>query len=480
MKRIISLILTVIMLACFLPLTAGAQEYMGVVSDEGRLPFKDVRADAWYADEAEFCFVNGIIKGMTETEFAPNGKLTRAQFVTMLANLEGVNTSSYSVECFTDVKTNHWYYGAVAWAYENEIVAGTAEDKFSPNLEINRETLSRMLCLYMLKKGYKLEIAEDILEGFADKSDISQWALEGVQYLITAGLMSGMTETTVAPKATVTRAQAARFLTVYVMSYKNGGHEHSFVYTDCVTNKTCSKCGLFGGIPQGHILDRYDCITGGFCKRCSQKVEESKKIHMYTPASCSTPEMCKLCGITGSPALGHTTKFGICSRCNTEIFASVFDRISYYMATEGIGDGNGVYNYAVLSQLEGAILWYDQILYDANIREFKLKFTCIWQTKGSYLTTEISIPGNASVYSFCTEYYESNGLVCSGKGSVAPADVKTGASVQLESYSGNAEYRTDFEKLSSDSIVDCAQNANTLLYALCGEGVDDFGFVNIK
>ena len=127
-------------------------------SDEGILPFEDVSNSYWFADAAQFCYANGVIKGMNEYTFAPNGALTRAQFVTMLANLEGVDLTAYSTNQFSDVKPNHWYYNAVSWAYQMGIVSGTSETVFSPNMQINRETLSRIMMLYMSGKYYSVSV----------------------------------------------------------------------------------------------------------------------------------------------------------------------------------------------------------------------------------------------------------------------------------------------------------------------------------
>ncbi|MBR4880642.1 MAG: S-layer homology domain-containing protein, partial [Clostridia bacterium] len=79
MKKSIFLLLTVCLLigmAMSIPLSAnGGSDY--IVSDEGRLPFEDVKTEYWYYKSAEFCYANGIIKGMNEYTFAPIGTLTR-------------------------------------------------------------------------------------------------------------------------------------------------------------------------------------------------------------------------------------------------------------------------------------------------------------------------------------------------------------------------------------------------------------------
>lgn len=304
-KKVFYLLLT--LCAIFAFIFALSLVSSAAVSDEGMLPFEDVKTDAWYGDAAEFAYSNGIINGMNDYTFAPNGTLTRAQFVTMLANIENADLSAYSTNQFTDVKPSHWYSGAVAWAYERGIVSGTSDTAFSPNMQINRQTIARIMALYMQSKGYSVEVNANILDKFTDKNSIASWAAEEMKYIVSAGIISGMTENTVAPLGVVTRAQAARILMLFMKDYYYGECEHSFTNADCTNGSVCSKCGMADSLPAGHSLpDSYNCTNGGKCTVCNADVAPSNILHDFAAATCGKPRTCKRCSATrGEPTGKH-------------------------------------------------------------------------------------------------------------------------------------------------------------------------------
>ncbi|MBQ4560776.1 MAG: S-layer homology domain-containing protein [Clostridia bacterium] len=90
MKKILVCIFSILILTTAF-INAFALWSFAAVTKEAALPFDDVKSGAWYTDAAEFCYVNGVITGMDDVTFAPNGQLARTQFVTMLANLENVD-----------------------------------------------------------------------------------------------------------------------------------------------------------------------------------------------------------------------------------------------------------------------------------------------------------------------------------------------------------------------------------------------------
>ena len=105
--------------------------------DVSDLPFTDVAADKFYAKAVAWAVENNITTGTTPTTFAPNDKVTRAQIVTFLYRFAGEPEVSGDMP-FTDVKAGKYFYEPVLWAYQNNITTGTAEDKFSPNLNCTR------------------------------------------------------------------------------------------------------------------------------------------------------------------------------------------------------------------------------------------------------------------------------------------------------------------------------------------------------
>ena len=314
MKKLIGFLLVLVtVLLCFtLSISANASETF--VSDEGRLPFEDIIPGKWYDEEVEFCYANGIIKGMNDYTFAPEHPLTRAQFVTMLANLEGIDTSKYSVTVFNDVKSTAWYHGAVAWAYQQGIVSGMSEHKFSPNGIMDRQTLAQMMSMYMKKKGYEVTVSSTALDRFADGKAVSSWAKEAVKYMVSSGIMSGTSEDRFSPHSMLTRAQAARVLTVYVRNYLKGDCKHAFSERDCTTAAVCDKCGIVEGLALGHTVNakEYNCISSATCLKCGEKAAPAVYTHDYTEATCSKPRTCKLCGGTRGNTLPHTWWWATC------------------------------------------------------------------------------------------------------------------------------------------------------------------------
>ena len=178
--------------------------------------FTDVKENSWFMSEVAFCVKQGYVSGMTETTFAPNNNLTRAQFLTLLAKLDGVDLTMYdTVESgFEDVKTNHWFNEVVCWAVENEFTSGLSETKFGPNNNITRAQLARFFYVYTEKKGFDVSVSAD-LSAFEDANKIQGWAVPSVKWAVAKGLITGTTATTLAPNATATRAQAARIIMMY-------------------------------------------------------------------------------------------------------------------------------------------------------------------------------------------------------------------------------------------------------------------------
>ncbi len=242
MKKIISLLLTAFMLLSVFSGVVSADEI-----DTG-LPFTDVKEGAWYYEGIEFCYFMGIVSGMTETTFEPNGTLTRAQFVQILAMVDGVDLEEYKnfENGFDDVKTNHWFNAPVCWAVEQGFVAGLSETRFGPNEKITREQLARLLYLYAEYCGCDVSRLAD-LSGYTDKP--SDWAYEQVQWAVAAGIISGTSETTLAPRASATRAQACRMIMSFhdflVYGYRDTSGAFRVIADYIMANGICDEAYPF-------------------------------------------------------------------------------------------------------------------------------------------------------------------------------------------------------------------------------------------
>lgn len=176
-----------------------------------RIPqlFTDVKADDWHIEAVAFVLSKGIMGGTSETKFEPETNIDRGMIVTMLHRLEG--TPEAAPSAFTDVKAEQYCAEAIGWASRNGIVQGYSDTEFRPTREISREQLASILYRYAQLKGYDTSEQAD-LSAYADAADVSGYALDGMRWAVAKGLISGVTESTLAPGGSATRAQAAMIL----------------------------------------------------------------------------------------------------------------------------------------------------------------------------------------------------------------------------------------------------------------------------
>jgi len=171
--------------------------------------FNDVNTGDWYYDAVMYAVDNGLFNGVSDTEFAPNATMTRAMLVTVLWRMEGA-PKARACE-FKDVAEGAWYEEAVAWAAEESIVNGMTETSFAPNAAITREQMATILYRYAQYKGMSTRGNAD-LDDYTDADSISAYAAKAMNWAVANGLITGMTETALAPTGTATRAQVATIL----------------------------------------------------------------------------------------------------------------------------------------------------------------------------------------------------------------------------------------------------------------------------
>ena len=191
-----------------------ASQYAIVIDDHSHATvpvseiFIDIAPDAWYKDAVQYAYDNGLMTGVSATEFAPEATTTRAMIVSILARLEGVESAEAAG--FADV-SDEWYATAVNWAANVGVVNGYEDNTFRPNTAITREQLAAMLMNYAAYKGEDVSARAD-LSAYSDVATISSWANDVMQWAVAEGLISGMTEDTLQPQGNATRAQVAAIL----------------------------------------------------------------------------------------------------------------------------------------------------------------------------------------------------------------------------------------------------------------------------
>ena len=171
------------------------------------LNFTDVKESDWFYKGVAYVVDKGIMSGVSENQFDPSGKLTRAMLVQMLYNMES-RPACDAENAFMDVPVGQWYTDAVIWANDAKIVSGMGEGLFAPNMEITREQMVAMLYNYAKYKGYDVTASAD-LSAFADTASVSTWAQPAMQWAVAEGYISGMGDSQLAPQGTATRAEIA-------------------------------------------------------------------------------------------------------------------------------------------------------------------------------------------------------------------------------------------------------------------------------
>ena len=234
-KKLMSLMLTVVMLCSMLVGTAGAVDIES---------FSDVQSSDWFYQYVDFVTSNEYFVGTSDTTFEPNLTMTRAMFVVVMARMDGAEVNN-DVSSFSDVPVGTWYTGAVTWATENDLVLGVGNNQFDPNGAITREQMcvlmDRFVDYYGEKTGQTHETVEEP-EEFPDADQISEYAVEAVNNCHQYGLITGFEDGTLRPKEHSTRAQVAAV--IYRLSWfvDQGG-------TDQPGGNTGGNSGGPGGNP---------------------------------------------------------------------------------------------------------------------------------------------------------------------------------------------------------------------------------------
>ena len=163
------------------------------------LPFTDVAEGDWFYDYVEYVYANGLMDGTSDTTFEPNANMTRAMVWAILARIEGETVTGAS-----------WVETAREWAMASGVSDGTDADGY-----VTREQLATMLW------RYAGEPASDYsLSAFTDAGSVSGYAATAMAWAVEHGIITGVTDTTIEPQGTATRAQCAAMLMRFVENVK--------------------------------------------------------------------------------------------------------------------------------------------------------------------------------------------------------------------------------------------------------------------
>lgn len=180
--------------------------------------FNDINTSAWYYNAVNFVVKSGLFEGVSENNFAPDKTMTRSMLVTVLWRLEEKPSTNAS-SGFKDVSSGEWYGTAIAWATQNKIVEGIADNIFAPNANITREQLAVILYRYQQLSG-KIPADTVTKADFADSNNVSDYAKEAVKALAAQGIIDGKDGNNFDPKGVATRAEVATMLFRFIQAIK--------------------------------------------------------------------------------------------------------------------------------------------------------------------------------------------------------------------------------------------------------------------
>ncbi len=171
-------------------------------------PFTDVKQDDWFYEYVISAYNNNLMNGVSASVFDPNGNVTRAMFVTVLYRMEDSPENDGNTK-FTDVEAGSWYDKAVAWGSANGIINGISETEFAPTENITREQVAAILYRYAVYKKWDVTQGGMMIREFDDFELISDYAVTAMTWAVNVGLMNGKGNNLIAPQDTATRAEAA-------------------------------------------------------------------------------------------------------------------------------------------------------------------------------------------------------------------------------------------------------------------------------
>lgn len=200
------------------------------IMENTEIPFLDVSKNDPYYDAVKFVYENKIFSGISEKEFAPKGKMTRAMMVKVLFNMledSNKNVEDGNIE-FEDVPLNAWYKEALDYAVLNGIVKGVGNNKFSPDANVTREQVCIILYNYAIKEGLKDKIANQEVgtvkqfEEYETSSEVSEYAKEAFAWAVNSGLIDAKAGIGLDPKSDAMRFEIATIVMRFISKIRLG------------------------------------------------------------------------------------------------------------------------------------------------------------------------------------------------------------------------------------------------------------------
>lgn len=180
--------------------------------EEPTFPFTDVKSTAWYYNAVKYVYENNLMAGTGDTTFDPEVSLTRAMTAQILYNLEGQPKVDEEATFSDMTEAPTWSVDAIAWAQDTGVVAGMGDNQFAPNAKVTREQFAQMMYNYAKYKKYDLTKTGD-LSKFPDDGSVSDWAEVAMSWANGNGLINGHEDSgLIDPAGNTIRGQAASII----------------------------------------------------------------------------------------------------------------------------------------------------------------------------------------------------------------------------------------------------------------------------
>lgn len=171
--------------------------------------FDDIDNYTWAKEAIEALAARGVIQGVSETKFVPQNNIKRADFVLLITRFLGLGSPDNTN--FADVEKGTYYYNDVSTAKKLGIISGVGENMFHPENPISREDM-----MVIIERALRIANIKDritgknhkSLEEFNDRSNISDYAANSIDYLVESGIVEG-TGDSILPKSNAKRGEVA-------------------------------------------------------------------------------------------------------------------------------------------------------------------------------------------------------------------------------------------------------------------------------
>ena len=188
-------------------------EFLPKIEGTWKNTYWDVPTYEWFYDYVKYVSYNDYMNGTSSSRFDPNEPMTRAMLVTVLYRMVGSPSVRDLSMPFTDVP-DEWFHDAVLWAYDTGVVRGVSDTEFAPMNLITREQMVTIFHRYAEYAGYDVSDMASI-RSFSDAALVDDYAVDPISWAVAAGIINGVDVDGVSylqPLGTATRAQAAAII----------------------------------------------------------------------------------------------------------------------------------------------------------------------------------------------------------------------------------------------------------------------------